>query len=340
MWWRREVEVLRRYSRDLLLEMREPSPPVRNGGLLAKRRPSALSLDVKKVSAEANACRRPIDDVPMRDLEQYSMLKPLGQGTTGVVYEARHQETGERVALKVMRMDDEEMLEIARKEYELLHSVQHPHIIRALDFFRYPKGVVLVLEHFPGSTLDEAIEHSPGGRLEESCAQRLFSALAQAVQHLHQQGIIHRDVKAQNVLVSADFEDLRLVDFNTARQMSDGALTMTGTVDYLPPEVLLGNSLTKEADVWAMGVCLHLMLTGSLPLKRRLFASNEDFGRQLLGGQSSSKVSLESLGLAPGCREVLHACLEVDPQRRPGVGALFEKEWLALPGQGPPQALV
>lgn len=287
---------------------------------LGKRRPSALRLDCSK------AITVPVDPAegPPRSLEEYNLLKSLGQGTTGVVYEATHKESGQCVALKVMRMHDEELLKTARTEYELLRSIRHPHIIRALDFFTYPRGAVLVLEHFHGSTLETAIQDSPDKRFEERCAQRLFCALVQAVHHLHAQGIIHRDVKAENLLVSADMQDLRLVDFNTARHLVEGALTMTGTADYMPPEVLLGTSLTEGSDVWAMGICLHLMLTGTVPLKRRGFQSHEDFGRSLLGARADT----EGLSLSASCLEVLQVCLTIDPEKRPGTPALLDYAWL------------
>merc|ERR1719181_1986656 len=125
--------------------------------------------------------------------------------------------------------------------------------------------------------------------MQEAVAQNLFNALALAVDHLHQQGIIHRDVKASNILVSDDRRELKLVDFNTAqRVLEGGALTMTGTVDYLPPEVLLGESLNEKSDVWAVGLCLHLMLSGALPVEPRLFSSRSRFAEAL----SSQEVKL------------------------------------------------
>merc|ERR1719352_985689 len=135
-----------------------------------------------------------------------------------------------------MKMLDEELLNTAKQEIELLSSINHPNIIKGFDFLTYCKGAVMSLEYFPGPTLDIAVGNASGGVLVEDTARFLFKCLMSAVEHLHKLGIIHRDVKAQNILVSDNLDNLKLVDFNTAqRVMEGGALTLTGTVDYLPP---------------------------------------------------------------------------------------------------------
>merc|ERR1711920_616925 len=161
-------------------------------------------------------------------------------------------------------MDDEEFFLTARKEYDLLRTIQHSNIIRALDFFVYPMGAVLVLEFFEGRSLEDTVRKSPKKHLTENQARPLFLKLMSAVAHLHAHNIIHRDVKAENILVSPALDSIRLLDFNTATATAAGALTMTGTIDYLPPEVLLGDSPSQTSDIWSAGLCLHLMLIGTL----------------------------------------------------------------------------
>merc|ERR1719161_2562394 len=97
------------------------------------------------------------------------------------------------------------------------------------------------MEWIDGSSLEDAVKRSPGVRLQEADARLLFSQLIGAIDYIHQRRIVHRDVKVQNILVSMNLRDLKLIDFNTARFLSEGvSLTMTGTKAFWAPEVLLG----------------------------------------------------------------------------------------------------
>lgn len=257
--------------------------------------------------------------------EDYEIFEALGHGTTGAVYRGSSRSSHDTVALKVMRTDDEELLQTARKEFELLRRFQHPNIIRALDFFLYPMGAVLVLEFFEGRTLVGAVRDSLQKSLPESVARLLFSALVGAINHLHSHGVVHRDIKGANVLVSTALDDLRLLDFNTATASSE-ALSMTGTIDYLPPEVLLGESPSQTSDIWSAGLCLHLMLIGALPLERKLFPSNESYGKAF---SSSQFTGARWSHVSQPCLTVLEGCLQVNPDSRSQAAEVLQSEWLA-----------
>merc|ERR1719223_866869 len=131
------------------------------------------------------------------------------------------------------------------------------------------------MELFDGAPLDEAVRRSPSKCFSEAHARILFVQLLQAIDHLHQRAILHRDVKAQNVLVanSIGVPDLRLVDFNIACRIADGSLTATGTRDYAAPEMFAGGSASEASDIWAAGLCLQFMLAGRLPRRFDSFAS-------------------------------------------------------------------
>lgn len=260
--------------------------------------------------------------------EKYELLKALGQGTTGVVYAARRKEDGRQVALKTMRTMDEEMMRIAHQEYALLSSIRHPHIIEALDFFAATDRTVVVLEYFDGHTLDKTVSTASGRRLSESVAHTLFLALMQAVAHLHQHRIIHRDVKAQNVLVAHNFKDLRLIDFNTARRLSDGALTMTGTQLYSAPEVLLGESPSEGSDVWSSGLCLYIMLCGRLPpLMYRFKGCFSEF-REAVSSQPVVVSGRRWQHVSQPCKATLLRCLEIRKLDRPTATQILEDSWM------------
>jgi len=267
--------------------------------------------------------------------EEYEGFHKLGEGSCGVVYKSRSRADNKDVALKVMRMDDEERLNIAQKEYELLKHVSHPNIIRALDFFTYSMGAVLVLDYFDGRRLDRAVKEAPGCHLSESSARRLYTQLLGAVAHLHMCGVIHRDIKADNILVSTDLCDLRLVDFNAAKRLAESqSLTMTGTVDYMPPEVLQGTSPSEAGDIWAIGLCLYLMLDGRLPSERRALRIKFDSLDEVPLWRGSL-VRLEGEmweTISEPCKQVVWECLKVNNDMRPTASSLLKMSWLTSCG--------
>eukprot|EP00931_Biecheleriopsis_adriatica_P105314 TRINITY_DN79878_c0_g1_i1.p1 TRINITY_DN79878_c0_g1~~TRINITY_DN79878_c0_g1_i1.p1 ORF type:complete len:490 (+),score=104.52 TRINITY_DN79878_c0_g1_i1:74-1543(+) len=262
-------------------------------------------------------------------LQQYELHEILGQGSSGVVYRALRKSDNKQVAVKTMQAFDEEMLAIRRQEFELLQKLRHPHIIEAVDFFASPGHAALVLEFFPGQTLSQTVKQAPSQQLAEDVSRQLFLMLLQAIDCLHQHRIVHRDVKGENVLISSSsrLNDLRLIDFNAARcVLEGGALTMTGTLEYAAPEVLQGESPSEGADIWSAGLCLHLMLAGSLPWRMGQL-SMEAYHRKVtthelqLDGTSWQEISDE-------CKEMLQLCLTIQKTMRPAAMVLLEQDWL------------
>jgi len=276
--------------------------------------------------------------------ERFEVLDTRGQGSTAVVYHARPRAPGsqEAVALKVMRISDEELLLVARAEFELLREITHPNIIRVLDFCTFPQGVVLVMDFFDGQSLKALMHDRRPCGLTEITSRGLFTRLMRAVDHLHENGIIHRDVKADNVLVDAQLMDLRLVDFNTAQRVASGALTMTGTADYMPPEVLFGEAHSEGSDIWACGLCLHLMITGMLPFVRSLCSSHAEFGRVVLRCSRPKLSGRHWEVVSQQCKEVVQSCLAISQEERPRACEVLASEWLcelpAVPWEVPPQS--
>jgi cell division control protein CDC15 len=248
--------------------------------------------------------------------EQFEGLVKIGEGSCAIVYRGVRRRDQQEAALKIMRMDDEELVKNAEKEYSLLQLVNHPNIIKALDFFTYSGGAVLVEEFFDGDSLEIMFGDEMEGRRSENFACFLFIQLLDAVAYLHKQGVIHRDVKAQNVLVSRNMTDLRLIDFNCSKLLAEGmALTMTGTREYMPPEVLKGSSPSEASDVWACGLCFHYMLTGGLPARRN--------GLHVHFNSSFEVVSMP-------CKEVVQKCLMPRRELRPQADEILSFARLVL----------
>lgn len=291
------------------------------------------SLGSKRLSV---ICDTPAEDaagsdwLPRQLTSEYEVLEVLGTGSAGVVRRGIRRSDGSEVALKTVRAPDLEQLGMVQKEYNVLRSLKHPNIVRAWDFLPLANSAVVVVELFLGEELDTAVRRAPGRRLSEATSQLLFKQLLQAVSYLHELRILHRDIKGPNVLVDADLVALKLVDFNTACCLAEGAsLTMTGTLDYAAPEVLLGESPSDSADVWSAGLCLHVMLAGRLPRRMDKYPSLAEFAQA-----ASRPMHLQGRRFweeaSDGCRRVLQRSLQVDKFQRPAAITLLTQEpWLS-----------
>lgn len=195
--------------------------------------------------------------------------------------------------------------------------------MKALDFLHSDCQAAVVLSYHPGQSLHAAVR---GSAFPETVAGRLFRQLISAVSYLHEQEVVHRDIKAENILVCPDHQAVHLADFNTARSVhDDGALTMTGTIEYSAPEVLDGNSPSYAHDVWGCGLCLHMMLTGRLPQRLLSFSSLEAFANAL----RSTPVRWQHLkSCTLECREVIAQCLCVEEEFRPSALSISRMTWM------------
>ena len=232
------------------------------------------------------------------------------------------------VALKVMSAATPDVVASRRAEFEILSRLSHPNIVQGLDFFCSDSTAVIALSYHSGSTLYRAVRDSASSCLMEADSKRLFRKLISAVSYLHEHRIVHRDVKADNILVSSDLMDLHLADFNTARPLLEGgALTMTGTTEYAAPEVLNGESPSEQHDVWGAGLCLHWMLMGALPHcvsgypTLRQFAVAVRSAPVTCQGSRWEAISLE-------CRDVLQRCLTISKHQRPAAMLVLHLPWV------------
>jgi eukaryotic-like serine/threonine-protein kinase len=196
-------------------------------------------------------------------LGPFAIERELGRGGMGVVYAARQE--GRRVALKVS-IDD--LPERDRKHFleeaALLSRISHPGVVEILDSGLFDDGrPYLVMPLLDGKTLAERLQR---GRIETDLALRLFAQLAGAVAALHEVGIVHRDIKSENVMYLEQEERLVLLDFGIAREIDRPASTTTrmnlvrGTPGCMAPERFFGTRASASSDVYELAVVLYAMV--------------------------------------------------------------------------------
>lgn len=201
--------------------------------------------------------------------ERYKLLRPIGGGGMAKVFLARDTILDRDVAIKILRMEysnDQEFIERFRREAESTISLSHPHIVNIYDVGQEEDVYYIVMEYVEGMTLKQHIQQYGPLLVEE--AVNIMSQLSSAIAHAHDNGIIHRDIKPQNILINK-FGNVKVTDFGIAMALSSTSLTKTnnviGSVHYLSPEQARGGTATKKSDIYSLGIVLFELLTGQIP---------------------------------------------------------------------------
>lgn len=187
-----------------------------------------------------------------------------------MVRAAVHKQTGTEVAIKIINKSklSAEDIGLTKREIEILKLCQHPNVIRLLDTFENPDYIYIVMELLRGGDLYEYISKKQF-RLPESRVRNIIHSLATALYYLHSYGIVHRDIKLDNVLIvdESDDSDVKLVDFGLSKMIgpNEYALEPYGTYGYAAPELLQQNPYDASVDIWGLGVVLYILLAGHAP---------------------------------------------------------------------------
>ena len=204
-------------------------------------------------------------------LDHYELRRLVGKGGMANVYEALDLQIHQKVAVKVFKREDEELLRRFTREARVMASLRHEHLVQIVDSGQYQLHgdlrYYIVMPFFDGGTLRARIRRSSLS-LQEAC--QYLQSIAGALDYIHSQGIIHRDIKASNILLNSNGE-VFLTDFGIARIATDATqLTSTGdvlgTVDYVAPELFEEHRRADaRSDLYSLGVLLYEMVTGRLP---------------------------------------------------------------------------
>jgi tetratricopeptide (TPR) repeat protein/predicted Ser/Thr protein kinase len=208
-------------------------------------------------------------------IDGYELIRKLGEGAMGGVFLARQKSTGKQVALKILRgalARDRDYVDRLAREAKLAASLDHPNIIRAFETGESNRQHYLAMDYVDGENLHDVLERSREGRLLEKPALEIALQMARALAYAHTEGIVHRDIKPDNIMIARD-GSARLADLGLAKQVdSDTALTQTGTTmgtpDYMSPEQARGDKdIDSRSDIYSLGATLFRLVTGRAPFE-------------------------------------------------------------------------
>ncbi|MHC4450506.1 MAG: protein kinase domain-containing protein [Planctomycetota bacterium] len=250
-------------------------------------------------------------------IEGYRLLARLGSGAMGSVYKARHQKLDILVALKVLRVElaqSKTQVERLKREAQLAARLNHPNIVRSLDVGESNGFHYFAVEFVDGPTARSLIREN---RMNEKEAVRIVLAVARALEHAHENGVIHRDVKPANIMLSKSGETVKLGDFGLARGQGPSELTLEhaaiGTPQYLAPEqAASAANATPRSDLFSLGATLYHLVTGQPPFSGDTLA--EIFGKVIRAEFEPPEMVVDDLSV--DTLYLIHRLMRPNPRDR------------------------
>ncbi|MBO6934891.1 MAG: serine/threonine protein kinase [Deltaproteobacteria bacterium] len=260
---------------------------------------------------------RPGPGLPPDQLGHYTVLEEVGRGGAGVVYRAMHDTLEREAAVKLLDDRYEGRAEATARfshEARAASRLDHPGFVRIYDFGMSPHGrPYMVMEHVAAPTLRMALDDSARGAFEPSRVAQIGAAVAEVLAVAHEEGIIHCDIKPENVFLLED-DQVKVGDFGAAQlQGSDRQLRLVGTPRYMAPELFRAEPASPHTDLYALGCVLFELLTGSVPF---------DPASVIRMARAHQRAALPEARSPHGpvpeaVREVIERCLAKEPERRP-----------------------
>ena len=259
--------------------------------------------------------------------DYYEIKEEIGKGSFGKVYLGLQKKTGLKVAIKTINRKYSTKLEMLRNEIDILKHCHHPNIVRLLDYFEEKENIYIILEYVAGGNLHQYFKKK-SKEFTERQAANIMIQIASAVKYLHQYGIVHKDLKPGNIMITEqnEFGIIKITDFGISLILSptEGIKNDSGSLEYCAPEILTGIVYNNEVDIWAMGIILYQMLSGTLPF------SGKD------KKQSRSNIVKADLKFkeddwkyrSPSVQDLIKRCLVKSLERRISIDDFINHPWI------------
>ena len=294
--------------------------PVFNGGVKARVEPSFLRGRARRTHVTSSL--RTASLVTGTFVGEYQITGSLGEGGMGIVYAGVHPEIGKRVAIKVLApfaATHPDLIRRFKEEARAVNRIRHPNIIDIFAFNQLADGRhYFVMEYLEGESFGARLSR---GTIPLPLLRRLLEQICSALQAAHREGVVHRDLKPDNIWVATEGSAeprIKLLDFGIAKLLDVSQVSPTqsgiplGTPHYMSPEQAMGRAVDARADIYALGVILYKVFTGRIPFEGAT------------AHEIAMKHSIEApvppsryLTISPEIEQVILDCLEKDPGRRP-----------------------
>ncbi|KAJ1942954.1 serine/threonine protein kinase, partial [Linderina macrospora] len=282
-------------------------------------------------------------------LDVYDFKNEVGSGNFAKVWMAIHKPSGKTCACKVINkkrhLFSSGLSKVFEREVSILKQLRHAHIV-PLDELHIDKDrIYIFMEYLDGGDLYAyLVEHRA---FSESACRPIFKQICSAVRYLHSNGVTHRDLKLDNILIKkapdGTIASVKIADFGLARAVNDGDLmrTICGTPSYLAPEIICRNSAStpysKSVDIWALGVVLYTLHLNSFPFSNTKLMG--ETGRSIESYLMASKLkgtNVEYNKLSESLRKLIESMLDVDPELRITIDATIVHPWMQTSENGVP----
>nr|XP_027229384.1 MAP/microtubule affinity-regulating kinase 3-like isoform X1 [Penaeus vannamei] len=258
------------------------------------------------------------------EIGKYRLLKTIGKGNFAKVKLAKHIPTGKEVAIKIIdktQLNPGSLQKLFR-EVRIMKILDHPNIVKLFQVIETERTLYLVMEYASGGEVfDYLVFH---GRMKEKEARAKFRQIVSAVQYCHQKKIIHRDLKAENLLLDSEMV-IKIADFGFSNEFTPGNKldTFCGSPPYAAPELFQGKKYDgPEVDVWSLGVILYTLVSGSLPFD----GSNlKELRERVLRGKYRIPFYMST-----DCENLLKKFLVLNPARRASLETIMKDRWMNI----------